>query len=318
MSRKGWALFLAMSVIWGVPYLLIKVAVGGVEPAVVVFLRTLIGAIVLLPIAAVRGELRPALRRPLPLVAFALVEMTLPWLFLTSAEQHVTSSFAGLLIAMVPLIGAVLAVLTRAEDRLSRRRVLGLLVGFAGVAGLLGLDLTGAQGQALAAAFIVLTAVGYAIGPMLVDHSLSDVPPYGVIALALGFNALVYLPFAVASAPSSMPAAKVIWSIVGLGLVCTASAFVLFFALIAEVGPQRSTVITYLNPAVAIVLGVTLLDESFTVGMAVGFPLVLLGCWLATGRRAAPVPDAGDLGAGGPYSDTEGSERAVATRGESV
>src|SRR4051794_21287317 len=140
LTGRGWALFLAMSVIWGVPYLLIKVAVGGVEPSVIVFLRTLIGAVVLLPIAAVRGELRPALRRPGPLILFAVVEMTVPWLFLTSAEQHVTSSFAGLLIAMVPLIAAVLAVLAGSEDRLSPRRLLGLVVGFAGVAALLGLD----------------------------------------------------------------------------------------------------------------------------------------------------------------------------------
>ena len=291
MSRRGWVLFLALSVIWGVPYLLIKVAVDGVHPSVVVFLRTLIGAALLLPVAGLRGELMPALRRWRPLLLFTAVEITVPWLLLTEAERKVTSSFAGLLVAVVPLIGAVLAVLSGSTDRLTRDRLVGLLVGFAGVAALLGIDLHGAHGQALAAVFILLTAVGYALGPMIVATALADVPPMGVIAMALGINAVVYLPFAVYDAPSATPSGGVIWSVVGLGVLCTAAAFLVFFALIAEVGPQRATVITYLNPAIAILLGVSLRGEKFTTGMAVGFPLVLLGCWLATGRRRAPVPE---------------------------
>ena len=304
MSRRGWVLFLALSVIWGIPYLLIKVAVDAVHPSVVVFLRTLIGAVLLLPIAATRGQLGPALRRWRPLLLFTAVEITAPWLLLTEAERKVTSSFAGLLVAVVPLIGAVLALISVSSDRLSRGRLVGLLVGFAGVAALLGIDLHGAHGQTLAAVFILLTAVGYALGPMVVARALSDVPPMGVIALALGINAVVYLPFAIHDAPSHTPAANVVWSLVGLGVVCTAAAFLVFFALIAEVGPQRATVITYLNPAIAILLGVTLRGEKFTAGMAIGFPLVLLGCWLATGRRSAPqaVPEAPVAGLETTYS----------------
>ena len=294
MSRKGWVLFLALSVIWGVPYLLIKVAVGALHPSVVVFLRTVIGAALLLPFAGFRGELRPVLRRWRPLLLFAFVEITAPWLLLTEAEQKVSSSFAGLLVAVVPLIGAVLAVLLGSSDRLNRRRMVGLLVGFAGVAALLGIDLAGAHGQALASVFILVVAVGYAAGPMIVARSLSDVPSYGVIALSLGLNAVVYLPFALHDAPGSMPAANVVWSVIGLGALCTAAAFLVFFALIAEVGPQRATVITYLNPAVAIALGVSLRGEALTVGMVVGFPLVLFGCRLATGRThevaESPIP----------------------------
>src|SRR3954469_881890 len=154
VSRKGWALFLALSVIWGVPYLLIKVAVDSLHPSVVVFLRTLIGAALLLPIAGVRGELRPTLRRWRPLLLFTFVEITAPWLLLTEAERKVTSSFAGLLVAVVPLVGAVLAALTAASDRLNRKRLIGLLVGFSGVAALLGIDLSGAHGQVLASVFI--------------------------------------------------------------------------------------------------------------------------------------------------------------------
>lgn len=318
MSRKGWVLFLAMSVIWGVPYLLIKIAVGGLQPSVVVFMRTLIGAAVLLPVAGFRGELRPALRHLKPLVLFTLVEMTIPWLLLTTAEQKVTSSFAGLLIAAVPLVGAVLAIVTGADDRLGRRRMGGLLIGFAGVAALLGIDLQGAHGQALAAVFILITAVGYAVGPMIIARSLSDVPSYGVIAVALGLNSLIYLPFAVPDWPTTAPSASVWWSVVGLGLLCTAAAFVLFFALIAEVGPQRATVITYLNPAIAILLGVTLRGEDFTIGMAIGFPLVLLGCWLATGPTQGSVQPDRHAGVGPPLPAAEGLAAVAVTDGGSV
>jgi drug/metabolite transporter (DMT)-like permease len=290
VSRRGWALFLALSVIWGVPYLLIKVAVDALHPSVVVFLRTVIGAALLLPFAGFRGELRPVLPYWRPLLLFAFVEITAPWLLLTEAEKKVTSSFAGLLIAVVPLVGAVLAVIVGSTDRLSRGRLVGLLIGFAGVAALLGIDLAGAHGQALASVFILLTAVGYALGPMIVARSLSDVPAFGVIALALGINGIVYLPFAIHDWPTSTPSANVVWSVIGLGALCTATAFLVFFALIAEVGPQRATVITYLNPAVAIALGVSLRGEAFTVGMAIGFPLVLLGCWLGTGRAREVVP----------------------------
>jgi drug/metabolite transporter (DMT)-like permease len=290
VSRKGWALFLALSVIWGVPYLLIKVAVEALQPSVVVFLRTVIGAALLLPFAGLRGELMPVLPRWRPLLLFAFVEITAPWLLLTEAEQKVTSSFAGLLIAVVPLVGAVLAVVVGSSDRLNRGRLVGLLVGFGGVAALLGIDLAGAHGQALASLFIVLTAVGYAIGPMIVARSLSDVPAFGVIALSLGLNGIVYLPFAIHDWPAAVPAANVLWSVLGLGALCTAAAFLVFFALIAEVGPQRATVITYLNPAVALALGVSLRGEPFTTGMAIGFPLVLLGCWLGTGRRREVAP----------------------------
>jgi drug/metabolite transporter (DMT)-like permease len=290
VSRRGWILFLSMAVIWGIPYLLIKVAVDALHPDVVVFGRTVVGAALLLPFAAFRRELRPVLAHWRMLLLFAFVEITAPWLLLTEAERKVTSSFAGLLVAVVPLVGAVLAALTAASDRLNRKRLIGLLVGFSGVAALLGIDLSGAHGQILASVFIILTAVGYAIGPMIVAKSLANVPSYGVIAWSLGLNALVYLPFAVHDAPSHWPKASVTWSVLGLGAICTATAFVLFFSLIAEVGPQRATVITYLNPAVAVLLGVTVRGEDFTAGMAIGFPLVLLGCWLATGRRAQVEP----------------------------
>lgn len=290
MSRRGWVLFITMSLIWGVPYLLIKVAVGGISPASLVFLRTGIAALLLVPLALVRGQLRPVLRRWPIVLAFAFVEMAVPWLLLGSAERRLSSSLAGLLIAAVPLVGALLGWATGGE-RLGPRRLLGLLVGIAGVAALVGLDLH--VDDALALVEMVVVIVGYAVGPFLLARYLSDLPGLGVTAASLAFTAIGYLPVAAVQLPRHWPAGKVVASVAVLALLCTATAFLVFFALIAEVGPVRATVITYLNPAVAVTLGVLLLHESFTVGIAVGFVLVLAGSVLATRRSVPPATAAG-------------------------
>jgi len=301
MSRRGWALFITMSLIWGVPYLLIKVAVGGISPASLVFLRTGIAALLLVPLALARGQLRPVLRRWPIVLAFAFVEMAVPWLLLGSAERRLSSSLAGLLIAAVPLVGALLGWATGGE-RLGPRRLLGLLVGIAGVAALVGLDLH--VDDALALVEMVVVIVGYAVGPFLLARYLSDLPGLGVTAASLAFTAIGYVPVAVVQLPRHWPAGKVVASVAVLALLCTATAFLVFFALIAEVGPVRATVITYLNPAVAVTLGVLLLHESFTAGIAVGFVLVLAGSVLATRRSVPPAAVAAD-GAAGPVEVPE-------------
>jgi drug/metabolite transporter (DMT)-like permease len=288
MSRRGWLLFAAMGLIWGVPYLMIKVAIDGLSPAALVFLRTGIAAALLLPLAATRGQLRPLLGHWRLLLAFAAVEVAIPWLLLNTAEQRLSSSLTGLLIAGVPLVGALLAWATGGE-RLGPQRLLGLLVGLAGVASLVGLNLHVGDVWALLA--IGGVAIGYAVGPFILSRYLADLPGLGVIAASLGLTALVYLPVAVLQLPTHLPARSVIGAVTGLSVVCTALAFVLFFALIAEVGPVRATVITYLNPAVAVTLGVLLLHERFTVGIAVGFALVLTGSVLATRRSRQPVAE---------------------------
>jgi drug/metabolite transporter (DMT)-like permease len=288
MTRRGWALFAAMCVIWGIPYLLIKVAVDELSPAMLVFARTAIAALLLLPIAAIRGELRPLLPYWAPVLAFAAIEIALPWLLLGVAEQRISSSLTALLIAGVPLVGAVIARTTGARDRLGVQSGLGLLVGVVGVAAIVGLNLEGAGPGAIAA--VGLVAICYAIGPVILQRYLVGVPALGVIAAALGVTALVYLPIAAYSVPETMPSADVVGSVLGLAVVCTAIAFLLFFALISEIGPVRATVITYVNPAVAAVLGVVILGEHFTVGMGVGFVLVLVGSVLATRPSTATTP----------------------------
>ena len=281
MSRRGWFLFLAMGVIWGVPYLFIKVAVEHLTPASLVFFRTAVAARLLTPIAAARGELRPLLKQWKPLVAYTAAELAIPWLFLANAERRLSSSLAGLLLAAVPLVGAVLGWVTK-SDRLDWRRALGLLIGISGVAALVGLDL--GSGDVAAVLQMGIVAVGYAVGPFILARYLSGAPELGVVAASLVLTGLVYAPVAVFQLPRQWPPKEAIVSVLVLAILCTAIAFLLFFALVNEIGPTRSTVITYINPAVAVALGAIFLDEPITKGILVGFVLVLLGSAMATRR----------------------------------
>jgi drug/metabolite transporter (DMT)-like permease len=287
MTRRGWILFSAMAVIWGVPYLLIKVAVDEIAPSTLVLARTAVAAVLLLPIALARKQLRPLLPRWKPLLAYTAVEICGPWLLLGFAEQRLSSSLTGLLIAGVPLVGALLARFGPDRERLGGRRLLGLLIGLAGVGALVGFEVGAGDVRAVVAiAFVVL---GYALGPAILARSLSDLPSMGVVAASLAIAAVAYLPAGLLSAPDRWPSGKATLAVLGLAVVCTAVAFLVFFELIAEVGAARSTVITYVNPAVAVLLGVLVLDESFTWATGVGFVLILLGSVLATSRKGAPA-----------------------------
>ncbi|TFV89969.1 EamA family transporter [Blastococcus sp. CT_GayMR16] len=298
MSRRGWVLFLAMSVIWGVPYLLIKIAVDEVSPVMLVFARCVIGAALLLPWTIAKGQLRPALRHWRALLLFTVLEMAGPWLLIAYAEGSLSSSLTGLLVAGVPFVAAIAARLAGEEERLTPIRILGMAIGVVGIGVLLGLDLDGAQVLPLLAIGLVL--IGYATGPLVVTRALPDVPGVAASSIALFVTAVVYAPFALGDLDQLADVSVPAWlSLVGLGVVCTALALALFFSLIREVGPQRALVITFVNPAVAVLLGVLLLDEPFTLGIAVGLPLVLAGCVLATrkGRPTRPEPSIESLDA---------------------
>jgi drug/metabolite transporter (DMT)-like permease len=273
-------LFVAMGVIWGVPYLLIKVADGGVAVPVLVFSRVAVGAVLLLPLALRRGQVAALRGHWRWLLIFAVVEVILPWLLLSDAERRLSSSMSGLLIASVPIIGLVLAKLTGGQERLTVVRWVGLLAGVAGVALLAGPDAHG--GGAWPVTEVMLVAVGYAAGPLIASRKLADAPSLGVTGACLGVATLVYAPLAALSWPSAVPSGKVLAALAGLGVLCTALAFLLFFRLIAEVGPARATVITYVNPAVAVALGVTVLNEPFTPAIGVAFALILAGSVMAT------------------------------------
>ncbi|MEO6796414.1 MAG: DMT family transporter [Candidatus Dormibacter sp.] len=285
MTRRGWLLFAAMGVIWGIPYLLIKVAVSDLSPVTLVFFRTAIGALLLLPLAAGRNSLAPLLPRWKLVIAYTLAEVAFPWVLLSDAERHLTSSLTGLLIAAVPFVGVILSWLTGAANRFDARRIAGLVIGFIGVAALVGLNVSGSDLTAVGE--LALVSIGYAVGPLIIARRLSDVPGIGVVAVSLTLPAIAYAPFALTHLPPHMPGFQVLGAVAILGVVCTAVAFLLFFALIAETGSVRATMITYVNPAVALVLGVILLREPFTLGAALGFLLILAGLFLAT-RRPRP------------------------------
>ena len=288
MTRRAWLLFAIMSVVWGVPYLLLKVAVKHLSPPVIVFGRTSLAAIGLLALALHAGALRPALAKWRPVLAFAAIEMAGPWLLLTHAEKRLPSGLTGLLIACVPIIGALTAFALGDRSALHTQRVLGIAVGLAGVALLVGNDLRADGGVPwISVGEVLIVCIGYATAPFIAARHLHDVPTLGVIAVALTAVAILYAPFAVLAWPDDPTPARAWWSIVALAAVCTAVAFVAFFALIAAVGPARATLFTYVNPAVALVLGALVLDERITVTTIGGFLLVIAGCALAT--RPSPA-----------------------------
>lgn len=280
MTARGWFLFSLMGVVWGIPYLMIKVAVEApLSPSFVVFTRCAVGAVLLLPFAA-RGLLTTVRSHWKPLLAFACIEIIGPWFTLTDAERHLSSSTAGLLIAGVPIVGVALARFFGDTERLGARRVTGLGLGLAGVGVLTVPHLTG--GDARSMAEVLVTVVGYATAPLIAARHLKDVPSLQLTASCLALAAVVYAPAAGVTWPSSMPSTSVLLALAGLGVICTAVAFVAFLELIKEVGPTRSTVITYVNPAVAVAAGALFLGEELTAGVGVAFVLILAGSVLAT------------------------------------
>ncbi len=280
VTRRGLVLFGLMSLIWGIPYLFIRVAVEEISPATLVFARTGIAALILVPIALLRTDYRSVLARWRWVVAFAVIEMGVPWVLLGSAEQHIPSSLAGLLVAGVPLVATVVAVGTGGRDRVGAMGVVGLLIGLTGVAAIVGVNLGSSNTAALLAMAVVV--VGYAVGPAILARRLAGLSTVAVMALSLSLCAVAYAPIAVLQRPAAVPSPGALAAVAVLGLVCTAAAFLLFWALINETGPVRATVITYFNPAVAALLGVLVLNESFTPVMAIGFGLVIAGSVLAT------------------------------------
>jgi len=282
MSRRGWAFFLAMAVIWGIPYLLIRVAVRQLDPGVLVLGRTAPAAFLLAPLVIAQRQL-PTLWKNFTWIAiFGIVEFGVPWYLMATAERHITSSLTSLLICCVPLFSVVGQRIRRTEGAIAPRRYLGLGVGAVGVAFLVGLDLRG--GTITWIAMMMAVCLGYTIGPIILATKLTHVPGPTVVMGATGFVALCWIPWDLAHWPVHVSGET--WSCVAvLSVVCTAGAFLVFFELIKEVGATRAVVVTYVNTAIAVVLGIVGLHEPLTAGILVGFPLVIIGCVFATGSR---------------------------------
>jgi len=283
LSARAWAVFAAVSVLWGIPYLFIRIAVdGGISPGFLAWSRVLLGALVLVPIAWRAGLLGSLREHRRWVLAYAIVEIAIPFPLIAFGEKHVSSSVAAILIAATPLIVAILARVFDHRDRVGGRRLAGLVAGFAGVVVLVGVDIAGDSDELIGTLAILLAAIGYAVGPMTLQARLSDVDPRAIMAGALTIAAIALTPLAAVAPPELPLGADAVASIVVLGLLCTAAAFVLFGALVIDVGAARALVITYVSPVVALFAGMIVLGESLGLGMLIGLPLILVGSWLAT------------------------------------
>jgi drug/metabolite transporter (DMT)-like permease len=293
MNRRAWLAFAALSLIWGVPYLFIKVAVdGGVSPFFLAWSRIVLGAALLVALVP-RQALEMLRRGPRRwILAYATVEMALPFPLIAAGERHVDSSVAAIVIATVPLLIALLALRFDHTERPTRTRMLGMLIGLAGVVALVGIDLSANPGEVLGAAAVMVAAFGYAAGPMIIKRHLLSFDPRATMAASLIVAAVLLTPAGLITFPGSAPPADAIASLIVLGALCTATAFVILMVLVSEVGAGRASIITYVNPVVAVALGVLVLGESPGAGAIAGLLLILAGSWLSTDDRLPPSPTA--------------------------
>jgi drug/metabolite transporter (DMT)-like permease len=289
MSTRAWMIFAAVSTLWGIPYLFIKIAVnGGMTPGVLAWGRVALGAVVLLGLALRSGSLRGLRGRWRWLAAYAVAEVSIPFPLIAAGEQHIASSMAAIIIATVPLIVALLALRFDRAERASGTRLIGLFTGLLGVIILVGIDASGNLSTLLGAGAVLLAAVGYGAGPMIFKRHLTDLDPRAAMGASLAIAAVVLAPVAALDAPAHAPSTGALAAVVALGLVCTALAFALMAVLVAEIGPGRAVVITYINPIIAVALGVAVLGEQPGAGAVAGMLLILAGSWLSTDGRLPP------------------------------
>jgi drug/metabolite transporter (DMT)-like permease len=282
MKLKTLVLFGLLCLFWGIPYFFIKLALADVSPFCVAWSRITLGALILIPVAWHRGALRQALRHHWAILAFAITELVVPFSLIAIAERSLSSSITGVLVATVPLTVVIIAPLFGVRETLSVRRLLGLFVGLTGVVVLLGFDtITGAT-QWLAVAGLLIAVLGYAVGPLVVQRHLAGVDEIGAVAISLGVASVILLPFAAATLPPHLPSQLSLWSIAILGLISTASAMLLYFHVIHAAGAARASVVAYVSPAIAALLGVLVLHEHFGVGMAAGLAFILVGSALGS------------------------------------
>jgi drug/metabolite transporter (DMT)-like permease len=291
VSWKAWSAFAALGIIWGVPYFFIKLAVLELSPFVIAWGRVSLATVILLPVAWHRGALRSLANHKGPIVAFALAEFVIPFTVISIGERWIDSSLTGIIIAGVPLTITLISRFFGVQERLGTWRVVGLMVGLAGVAALLGLGTLSTSRQWAGAGCMVIATVGYAIGALIIQRHLSDVDSIGPIAASLLVASILLLIPALATFPRAVPSATALSSIAVLGFICTAVAMLLMFYLVGHAGAARASVITYINPVVATVLGMLVLHERLGVGGGIASVLILLGSWLAT-RGSPAEPEA--------------------------
>lgn len=285
MSRRGWFLFVLTGLLWGVPYLFIKVAVdpnNGFSPAAVVCLRTAIGAAILIPWAIHQKSLGSALRGIKYVAPYALLEMIGPWILIGTAEQKISSGLAGLLVASVPIWATIFASLKGDKTVWHHKRLFGIILGFIGLVAVVGIESITGSADPLSIAMVLVASIGYSYAVMMVQSGLPGVSGIAINAVAMALTALFYLPFTIAQWPTHHISTNAISAIIGLGVLSTGAAFAIFFTLTAIIGVARASLVTYLNTAFAVVLGVIILGEPLTIGIILGLPLVLIGSYFAS------------------------------------
>ena len=287
MSRKSLFHFVLVGFLWGIPYLLMKVAVEDFPPAAVVAGRTLIGASILIPIAIYRKKFKGAVLGFKFVAFYALLEMIGPWILITTAEQKINSGLAGLLVSTVPIFATIITSLRGDHSVWQFKRIVGIVVGFLGLILVVGIESITGTSDPLSIAMVLVASIGYSYAVMMVQSALPHVSGIAINAVAMAMTALFYLPFTVVQWPTHEISNEAIGAIIGLGVLSTGAAFVAFFALAAIIGVARGSLVTYLNTAFAVVLGVIILNEPLTVGILIGLPLVLIGSYLASRKPAA-------------------------------
>lgn len=287
-GARIWGAFALVALVWGTPYLLIKVAIeDGMPPVLIAFFRVAVAAAILLALAAPRGRLRGLGSRWPAVLAFAVIEIAIPFPLLALGETRVSSSLAAILMASIPLIVALFGFWFEPAERVDRRGLLGLLVGFSGVVAIVGPDLGAASGQLLGMLAVLGAAVGFSLGPIVLRRWLEGLDTIGLMAVSMAIATLVLAAPAAASLPAADPGTAAYGSVLALGLICTALSFVLLMFLVRAVGAGRALLVTYFNPAIAVLLGVLILDERPGPALLGGLALILLGSWVASGRRIA-------------------------------
>jgi len=289
MSRKGWALFALVGVLWGVPYLFMKVAVEELSTPVIVFSRLLIGAVVLVPLALYEKTLRPALKYWKYIALYAIAEMVIPWSLITNAQKDLSSGVVALLVATVPIWATLFAHHTGDSTAAHRTRIFGIALGLIGIVFLVGFESINDVGNIRALIQVLIASASYAFAVNMITRKAPETSGVAINGIAIALSTVIFAPFAFTHLPSQMPSSKAILATIGLGVICTALAFWVFFIVLKEIGAARASLVVYPNTAVAVVLGILLLDEQLTLAIAIGLPMVLLGSYFASRKPSAPV-----------------------------
>jgi drug/metabolite transporter (DMT)-like permease len=289
MSRKGWALFALVGVLWGVPYMFMKIAVAELATPVIVFSRLLIGALVLIPLAVHQKTIKDALKYWPYIASYAVLEMVIPWTLITNAQKDLSSGVVALLVATVPIWATLFAHHTGDSTAAHRTRIFGITLGLIGITFLVGIESLNDVGNIRSLIQVLVASVSYAYAVNMITRKAPGISGIAINGLAMSLSAVLFAPFALTHLPKTAPSTEAILATVGLGIICTALAFWIFFLVLEEIGPARASLVVYPNTAVAVVLGIFLLDETLTLAIVIGLPMVLLGSYFASRKPEAPV-----------------------------